>query len=359
MASINKISTRAFGKLGPELPRLGFGLMNTSGTYNMPGTDAERLALLDHAYSRGQTFWDTGILHRLFLISSELTLSIADKYGDSEELLGKWFAANPDKRKDIFLATKYGIQPLPDGKYAMNSTPEYCRECIEKSLKRLGLPYVDLYYIHRLDKKTPVEKTVQTLVELKNEGKIKHLGISECSAESLRRAYAIHPITAIQVEYSLFCLDIESPQTELLRTARELGVAVVCYSPLGNGFLTGRFRSVDDVSGPGDSRKVLPWFKADNLNKNLVIVDKIAEMARAKGITPAQLSLAWLLAQGDDIFPIPGTSNPGRLDENLMSASVSISPEDEKALREIVKDVVGIRFQKLTGYAFADTPPME
>jgi aryl-alcohol dehydrogenase-like predicted oxidoreductase len=155
----------------------------------------------------------------------------ADKYGDSEEVLGKWFAANPEKRKDIFLATKFGIQALPGGKFAMNSTPEYCRACIERSLKRLGLPYADLYYIHRLDKKTPVEKTIQTLVELKNEGKIKHLGISECSAESLRRAHVIHPITAIQVEYSLLCRDIESPQTQLLQTARELGVAIVCYSP--------------------------------------------------------------------------------------------------------------------------------
>ncbi|OKL60681.1 hypothetical protein UA08_03953 [Talaromyces atroroseus] len=342
MTSSSTIPKRAFGKLGPELPRLGFGLMNASGTYNLPGTDAERLALLDHAYSKGQVFWDT-----------------ADKYGDSEEILGKWFAANPEKRKDIFLATKFGIQALPDGRFTMNSTPEYCRECIGKSLKRLGLPYVDLYYIHRLDKVTPVERTVQSLVALKNEGKIKYLGISECSAESLRRAHAVHPITALQIEYSLFCRDIESPKIRLLQTARELGVAVVCYSPLGNGFLTGRFRTIEDVSGPGDSRKVLPWFSKENLNNNLVVLDKIAEMAKTKGATSAQLSLAWLLAQGDDIFPIPGTSKPHRLDENLASASVSVSPKENETLRKIASEVTGERFQTKTGYAFTDTPKWE
>ncbi|GAM44072.1 hypothetical protein TCE0_060f19399 [Talaromyces pinophilus] len=341
MAALSKVPTRAFGKLGLELPRLGFGLMNTSGTYNLPPPDSERLSLLDHAYSKGQVFWDT-----------------ADEYGDSEDLLGKWFAANPEKRKDIFLATKFGIRII-DGKLNPSSSPEYCRQAIEKSLKRLGLPYVDLYYIHRLDKVTPIEKTVQTMVELKNEGKIKHLGISECSAESLRRAHAVHPITAIQIEYSLFCREIESPKTKLLETARELGVAVVCYSPLGNGFLTGRYRTVEDVSGPGDRRKVLPWYAPDNLTKNLVVLDKIAEIAKAKGITSAQLALAWLLAQGDDIFPIPGTSNSKRLDENLASASVTITEEEEKILRQLANEVVGERFQSRTGFAYGDTPPLE
>ena len=273
-------------------------------------------------------------------------------------MLGKWFAANPEKRKDIFLATKFGIRII-DGKLQPSSSPEYCRQAIEKSLKRLGLSYVDLYYIHRLDKVTPIEKTIEALVELKNEGKIKHLGISECSAESLRRAHAVHPITAIQVEYSLFCREIESSQTKLLETARELGVAVVCYSPLGNGFLTGRYRTVEDVSGPGDQRHILPWYVPENLANNLAVLDKITEIAKTKGITLAQLALAWLLAQGNDIFPIPGTSNFKRLDENLASASVTITEEEEKALRELAGEIVAERFQSKTGFAYGDTPPLE
>lgn len=273
-------------------------------------------------------------------------------------MLGKWFAANPEKRKDIFLATKFGIRTI-DGKLKPSSSPEYCRQAIEKSLKRLGLPYVDIYYIHRLDKVTPIEKTIQTMVELKNEGKIKHLGISECSAESLRRAHAVHPITAIQVEYSLFCREIESPKTNILKTARELGVAVVCYSPLGNGFLTGRYRTVEDVSGPGDRRNILPWYAPDKLTNNLAILDKITELAKGKGLTPAQLALSWLLAQGDDIFPIPGTSNPKRLDENLASASMTITEEEEGVLRQLASGIIAERFQSKTGFAYGDTPPLE
>lgn len=197
------------------------------------------------------------------------------------------------------------------------------------------------------------------MVELKNEGKIKHLGISECSAESLRRAHAVHPITAIQVEYSLFCREIESPKTNILKTARELGVAVVCYSPLGNGFLTGRYRTVEDVSGPGDRRNILPWYAPDKLTNNLAILDKITELAKGKGLTPAQLALSWLLAQGDDIFPIPGTSNPKRLDENLASASMTITEEEEGVLRQLASGIIAERFQSKTGFAYGDTPPLE
>lgn len=225
-------------------------------------------------------------------------------------------------------------------------------------MKRLGLPYVDLFYVHRLDKITPIEKTVQALVELKNAGKIKYLGLSECSAESLRRAHAVHPISAVQVEYSPFCLEIESPKRQLLQTARELGVAIVCYSPLGNGFLGGLIRSRADVTKPGDSRGVLPWLAEENIDKNLAILDKISDIAKYKSITTAQLALAWLLAQGDDIFPIPGTSKPHRLDENLTSVDVSISYIEEKAVRELSSQIVGGRFQSSTGYAYADTPEL-
>lgn len=240
----------------------------------------------------------------------------------------------------------------------MDSSPEYCRTAIEKSLKRLGLPYVDLYYVHRLDKVTPIEKTVEAMVALKQEGKIKYLGLSECSADSLRRAHAVHPISCVQVEYSVFCRDIESPQVQLLQTARELGVAIVAYSPLGNGILSGAIRSLEDVSKPGDVRGVLPWLRKGNIEKNVAVVDQLTEIAKAKGMTTAQLALGWLFAQGDDVFAIPGTSKIHRLEENLASLSFQLSEEEEQSIRQIAQNVAGGRFQALTGFAFADTPQL-
>ncbi|RAH76902.1 Aldo/keto reductase [Aspergillus japonicus CBS 114.51] len=344
MATPGKLPTRSLGRHGPLLPRIGLGLMGASGVYGMPLDDDKILNLLDEAYARGETFWDT-----------------ADKYGASEEILGKWFAANPEKRQHVFLATKFGIRPSsesPHG-YKMDSTPEYCRQSLERSLKRLDLPYVDLYYVHRLDKITPIEKTMAALVQLKQEGKIRFIGLSECSAESLRRAHAVHPIACVQVEYSLFCLAIESPEIRLLETARELGVGIVAYSPLGNGLLGGTLRSRQDVSRPGDSRGVLPWLHEKNIGKNLTVVDRISDMARQKGVTTAQLALAWIFAQGDDIFAIPGTTKVERLEENLGSVSISLSGDEERALRWLAKEVAGIRFQALTGYDFANTPLLE
>jgi aryl-alcohol dehydrogenase-like predicted oxidoreductase len=287
---------------------------------------------------------------------------IADEYGDCEDLIGKWLAANPEKRKDIFLATKFAMQvsrgegEVPSVK--IDSSPEYCREAIEKSLQRLRQPYVDLYYIHRLDKVTPIEKTMEAMVELKKAGKIKHIGLSECSAESLRRAHKIHPISCVQVEYSAFCLAIESPTIRVLETARELGIAVVAYCPLGSGVITGTLRKREDFSKPGDLRGVLPWLKDENLENNVAIIDKISEIAKAKGITTAQLALAWLLAQGDDIFAIPGTTKIHRLEENLGSLHVSVTKEEEKAVRELAKGIVGGRVQDMFGHTFADTPEL-
>ncbi|KAJ5627947.1 Aldo/keto reductase [Penicillium lividum] len=343
MATPKTLPTRPLGRNGPLVPRLGLGLMGASGTYGNSLSDTERLEFLDAAYERGERFWDT-----------------ADEYGDSEDILGKWFVANPGKRQDIFLATKFGIQHTATRPgFTTNSTPEYCRTAIESSLKRLGLPFVDLYYIHRLDKVTPVEKTMQAMLELKEAGKIKHIGLSECSAESLRRAHAVNPITCVQVEYSLFCTEIESPQRRLLETARELGVAIVCYSPLGNGILTGSIRSQEDISKPGDLRGHLPWLHKGNLENNMVLIDEIAAFARAKGITMSQLALAWLLAQGDDIFPIPGSSKSQRMMENLESVFISLSGEEENHIRKLGEKVAGGRFQAATGYAFADTPALE
>ena len=294
-------------------------------------------------------------------VSTANRVSLADKYGDSEDLLCKWFAANPENRKDIFLATKFGIKMDPKAPLAgftVDSSPEYCKEALEKSLKRLGLPYVDLYYVHRLDKATPIEKTMEAMVELKRAGKIKNLGLSECSAESLRRAHAVHPISCVQVEYSPFCLAIESPQIQLLEAARELGVAIVAYSPLAHGFLSGTIRTREDFTQAGDSRAVIPWLREDNLQHNLTIVDKISDIAKGKGITPAQLTLAWILAQGDDFFAIPGTTKSHRLAENLGSLFVSLSSEEETSIRQLSQAAVGERFQDSTGYAFADTPAL-
>lgn len=241
----------------------------------------------------------------------------------------------------------------------VDSSPEYCKAAIEKSLQRLGLPHVDLYYCHRLDKVTPIEKTVQAMAELKKEGKIRYLGLSECSAESLSRAHAVHPITAVQVEYGPACLAIESPETKLLETCRELGVAVVCYSPLGNGLLGGGIRSFEDVSKPGDARgQLLPSMKAENIDKNIAVVDQLAELAKRKGATVGQLCLAWLLAQGKGIFPTFGTTKASRLTENIGGMEVEVSPDEDQEVRAIVGQLYAPRFQAITGFTFAETPAL-
>ncbi|KAJ5161551.1 Aldo/keto reductase [Penicillium capsulatum] len=303
--------------------------MGSSGHYGPPHSNEDRLALLDQAYELGERFWDT-----------------ADMYGDSEIVLGKWLAKNPEKRQSIFLATKFGIQaiPSPPG-YAINSTPKYCRSAIDNSLQRLDLPFVDVYYVHRLDKVTPIEKTMEALVELKNAGKIKHIGLSECSPDSLRRAYAVHPITCVQVEYSLFCTEIELPARRLLEAARELNVGIVAYSPLGNGVLTGLVRTRADVSKTGDLRGHLPWLAEEHIEKNIALVDRIGDIARQRGVSMPQLALAWLLKQGDDIFPIPGSSRIERLKGNLESSFIEVSDHDEKTLRLLGQEIAGGRFQ--------------
>lgn len=338
------LPTAPLGKNGPQVTRLGFGLMGLSAFYGEKKPDSERLALLDQAYEMGELFWDS-----------------ADMYGDSEDLLGKWFKANPDKRNKIFLATKFANKFKPDGSgMTVDSSPEYTKEACAKSLQRLGLPSVDLYYCHRVDKITPIEKTVQAMVELKNEGKFKYLGLSEVSSETLRRAHKVHPISAVQIEYSPFALEIESKQIDLLRTCRELGVAVVAYSPLGRGMFTGTLRSPDDFE-EGDFRKIAPRFSAENFPKNLRLVDQLSNLAKQKGVTPTQLVLAWLLAQGEDIFPIPGTTKLERLKENVGSLSFQLSKEEEQAIRKACEaaEIRGARYpESLTAALYADTPPL-
>jgi aryl-alcohol dehydrogenase-like predicted oxidoreductase len=328
------------GHNGPQVNRLGFGLMGLSVFYGAAKPDSERLALLDQAHALGEHFWDT-----------------SDLYGDNEDLLGKWFKANPDKRKDIFLATKFAVRE----NHGIDSTPEWCKEACEKSLQRLGLSQIDLYYCHRVDQKTPIEKTVEAMKQLKEEGKIKYLGLSEISSNTLRRAHKVHPITAVQVEYSPFALDIESEQINLLKTCRELGVAVVAYSPLSRGMLTGTLKGPEDFE-QGDFRAFAPRFSKENFPKNLKLADQLFSLAQKKGVTPAQLTLAWLMAQGEDIFPIPGTTKVERLKENLGAFEVQLSGEEEKVIRKAVEEaeVGGTRYpESFMQACYADTPPLE
>lgn len=338
------LPTATLGKNGPQVNRLGFGLMGLSAFYGDKKPDNERLALLDAAYEMGERFWDT-----------------ADMYGDSEDLLNKWFKANPDKRSNIFLATKFANRMREDGSNTVDSSFEYTKEACAKSLKRLGLDSVDLYYCHRVDGKTPIEKTIQAMVELKNEGKFKYLGLSEVSSDTLRRAHTVHPITAVQVEYSPFALEIESEQIGLLRTCRELGVAVVAYSPIGRGIFSGTLRSPDDFE-EGDFRRYAPRFSAENFPKNLKLVDQLSGIAKKKGVTPTQLVLAWLLAQGEDIFPIPGTTKLNRLKENVGSLTVELSKDEEQEIRKACEaaEVGGGRYpEAFMIHCFGNTPPLE
>jgi len=278
-------------------------------------------------------------------------------YGDNEELIGKWFAANPSKRSEIFLATKFAVA---NGGTTIDSSPEYCLQACDKSLKRLGIEQIDLYYCHRVDQKTPIEKTVEAMKQLKEQGKIKYLGLSEVSSETLRRAHKVHPISAVQVEYSPFALEIET-QIDLLRTCRELGVAVVAYSPLSRGMLTGALKGPEDFE-EGDFRSFAPRFSKENFPKNLKLVEQLSGVAEKNGVTPSQLTLAWLLAQGQDIFPIPGTTKAERLQENLGAFDVALSAKEEKEIRAMVEaaDVSGTRYpESFMQACYADTPPLK
>lgn len=334
------LPTAQLGRNGPQVTRLGFGLMGLSMFYGAPKPDEERLQVLTEAYNLGERFWDT-----------------SDLYGDNEVLLGKWFAANKDKRNDVFLATKFAIDQKT---FQTDSSPEYLKKACDASLERMGISQIDLYYCHRVDGKTPIEKTVEAMAELKKEGKIKYLGLSEISSATLRRAHAVHPITAVQVEYSPFALEIETKQIDLLATCRELGVAVVAYSPLCRGILSGALRSPDDFA-EDDFRRSMPRFSAENFPKNLKLVDQITELAKEKSVTASQLTLAWLLAQGDDIFPIPGTTKVNRLKENLGALDVKLSKEEEQHIRKASEeaDVGGERYApQLMAQCYADTPAL-
>ncbi|KAH8156610.1 hypothetical protein CIB48_g11639 [Xylaria polymorpha] len=342
MAPSKPTLNRQLGRDGPSIPAAGFGLMGFSVGYGAAEPDEARFRLLDRAWELGCTNWDT-----------------ADAYGDSEDIIGKWLKLHPERRADIFLATKFGLRLDATAGHIVDSSPEYCRQCVESSLKRLGVDQIDLYYMHRANPEVPIEKTMRVMKELVDEGKVKYVGLSEVSSATLRRAHAVHPIHAVQVEYNPWTLDIEGPSgTHILDTCKELGVSVFAYSPLGRGIMTGRFRSAADF-GPDDARSVSPRFQGENFQKNLKLVDQFAEIAKRKGCTSGQLVLAWLLAQGDNIFVIPGTKKAPYLEENFAASEVVLTEEEEKLLRKLVSEAGVSGDRGATFGFFVDTIPLE
>ncbi|KAI1339094.1 aldo-keto reductase [Xylariaceae sp. FL0016] len=334
-------------KIGDDnVSALGLGCMGMSFGYHSFGgfNDEESYKVLTKAADMGITFWDTSDIYGPFT---------------NEQLIGKWFKET-GRRNEIFLASKFANR-MVDGKMEVSGDPAYVKQACAASLERLQTDRIDLYYQHRVDPKTPIEHTIKAMAELQKEGKIRYLGISECSSKSLRRACKVAQIHAAQMEYSPFALEIESEQTEFLKTARELGVKIVAYAPLGRGFLTGTIQSRDDIDEK-DSRSKHPRFSEENFKDNLQLAELLGSLAKEKGCTPGQLSIAWVLAQGDDIIPIPGTKHLKYLEENVAAINVKLSPEEEGRIRKAIDSVggsKGARYpQAMMSVLFGDSPEL-
>jgi aryl-alcohol dehydrogenase-like predicted oxidoreductase len=318
------MNTRKLGPSGPEVSEIGLGCMGMSAFYGATDENEARTTIL-RALDLGCNFLDT-----------------SDLYGPhtNEELVGSTIAP---RREEVFLATKFGIRFVEEGNLidrTIDGSPEYVREACDASLKRLGTDHIDLYYQHRVDPKTPIEDTVGAMAELVQAGKVRYIGLSEASARTIRRAHAVHPITALQTEYSLWTRDVED---EILPALRELGIALVAYSPLGRGFLSGRFSSADELD-EGDYRRFGPRFTGENLERNRALAARVRQLATERGITPGQLALAWVLHGGRHIVPIPGTKRVSYLEENLAAAEVQLSESEVQEIAAAIPPAAGERY---------------
>ena len=320
---VKGMDTRTLGASGPDVSALGLGCMGMSEFYGATD-DAQSIATIHRALELGVTFLDTADMYG---------------FGRNETLVGRAIAG---RRDGVVLATKFGIvrDEQDPTRRGIDGSPAYVRRCCEDSLRRLGVDHIDLYYQHRVDPATPIEETVGAMAELVAEGKVAHLGLSEASAGTLRRASAVHRIAALQSEWSLFSRDIED---EIVPACRELGVAIVPYSPLGRGFLTGRYRSLEDLE-PDDYRRHSPRFAGENFQRNLDAVAVVEQLAAEKGCTPSRLALAWLLYQGEDVIPIPGTKHVERLEENVGALEVTLDDDDLARIAAALPEIQGDRY---------------